>query len=95
MNKSENNNLKILIDALKYTSNIIVDLTNKLNDQENKIDKIENKINKIENLIIILKNENVESNSKINFNKNSNVNNFNSNFLKERQNLQRDKFQKM
>lgn len=53
----ENNEIKILIDALKYTSNIIVDLTNKLEiqeekikNQENKIDIIENKLNKFQKL---------------------------------------------
>jgi HD-GYP domain-containing protein (c-di-GMP phosphodiesterase class II) len=77
INKSENNDLKILIDALKYTSNIIVDLTNKLNEQENKINKIENSIN-------TLKKEYIELNSKISFNQNNNSNNFNSTLFTEK-----------
>lgn len=77
MNKTENNDLKILIDALKYTSNIIVDLTNKLNEQENKI-------NKIENLITILKKEYIELNSKISLIQNNNTNNLNSTLLVEK-----------
>jgi len=48
MGDQENNEIKILIDALKYTSNIIVDLTNKLTLQEEKITILENKINKIQ-----------------------------------------------
>lgn len=48
MGEQENNEIKILIDALKYTSNIIVDLTNKLTLQEEKISILENKINKIQ-----------------------------------------------
>lgn len=48
MGEQENNEIKILIDALKYTSNIIVDLTNKLTSQEEKITILENKINKIQ-----------------------------------------------
>lgn len=48
MGEPENNEIKILIDALKYTSNIIVDLTNKLGLQEEKITILENKINKIQ-----------------------------------------------
>jgi hypothetical protein len=52
MEDQENNEIKILIDALKYTSNIIVDLTNKLNIQEEKINIFENKLNKIQKLSI-------------------------------------------
>jgi hypothetical protein len=48
MEEQENNETKILIDALKYTSNIIVDLTNKLTLQEEKINILENKLNKIQ-----------------------------------------------
>lgn len=51
MNENDyNNEIKILIDALKYTSNIIVDLTNKLTSQEEKINNLENKILKIQKL---------------------------------------------
>jgi hypothetical protein len=50
MEDQENNEIKILIDALKYTSNIIVDLTNKLTNQEEKIGILENKLNKIQKL---------------------------------------------
>lgn len=50
MGEQENNEIKILIDALKYTSNIIVDLTNKLTLQEEKISILENKINKIQKI---------------------------------------------
>ncbi len=50
MDDQENNEIKILIDALKYTSNIIVDLTNKLTTQEEKISILENKLNKIQKL---------------------------------------------
>lgn len=48
MGESENSEIKILIDALKYTSNIIVDLTNKLTLQEEKITILENKLTKIQ-----------------------------------------------
>ena len=48
MSKLENIDTKILIDALKYTSNIIVDITNKLSEQENKINKLENATIKIQ-----------------------------------------------
>ena len=50
MEDQENNEIKILIDALKYTSNIIVDLTNKLTVQEEKINILENKLNKIQKI---------------------------------------------
>ena len=50
MGEQENNEIKILIDALKYTSNIIVDLTDKLTSQEQKIIILENKLNKIQKL---------------------------------------------
>lgn len=74
MNKSENNDFKILIDALKYTSNIIVDLTNKLNEQENKINKIENSINIIKKEYIELNSKNILTthNNTINLNTNTN-----------------------
>ena len=50
MEEPENNEIKILIDALKYTSNIIIDLTNKLTNQEEKINALENKLNKIQKI---------------------------------------------
>jgi hypothetical protein len=50
MDEQESNEIKILIDALKYTSNIIVDLTNKLTIQEEKINILENKLNKIQKM---------------------------------------------
>ena len=50
MEDQENNEIKILIDALKYTSNIIVDMTNKLTTQEEKINILENKLNKIQKI---------------------------------------------
>lgn len=50
MGENENNEIKILIDALKYTSNIIIDLTNKLEIQENKMNILENKLNKFQKL---------------------------------------------
>lgn len=50
MKETDNNEIKILIDALKYTSNIIIDLTNKLSSQEEKINLLENKINKIQKI---------------------------------------------
>ena len=48
MDEQESSEIKILIEALKYTSNIIVDLTNKLTFQEEKINILENKLNKIQ-----------------------------------------------
>jgi len=50
METQENNEIKILIDALKYTSNIIVDLTNKLTTQDEKISILENKLIRIQKL---------------------------------------------
>lgn len=50
MGEQENNEIKILIDALKYTSNIIVDLTNKLTIQEEKISQLETKLIKTQKL---------------------------------------------
>jgi hypothetical protein len=50
MGEQENNEIKILIDALKYTSNIIVDLTNKLTLQEEKISQLETKLIKTQKL---------------------------------------------
>ena len=50
MDEQESNEIKILIDALKYTSNIIVDLTNKLTIQEEKTSILENKLNKIQKM---------------------------------------------
>ena len=50
MDEQEGSEIKILIDALKYTSNIIVDLTNKLTIQEEKISILENKLNKIQKM---------------------------------------------
>lgn len=52
MGEQENNEIKILIDALKYTSNIIVDLTNKLTLQEEKISQLENKFIKIQKILV-------------------------------------------
>ena len=72
MEDQENNEIKILIDALKYTSNIIVDLTNKLNIQEEKINILENKLNKIQKLSI----ENNLKLKKIDFNEISQNNGF-------------------
>jgi hypothetical protein len=70
MNKILNNDIKILLDAFKYTSNIIVEITNKLNDFENKIKKIENNISKIANCVMELKSkinyiEKLNNNSKL------------------------------
>ena len=50
MEEQENNEIKILIDALKYTSSIIIDLTNKLTIQEEKINILENKLNKTQKM---------------------------------------------
>ena len=50
MDEQTGSEIKILIDALKYTSNIIVDLTNKLTNQEEKISILENKLNKIQKM---------------------------------------------
>lgn len=50
MDEQSSSEIKILIDALKYTSNIIVDLTNKLTNQEEKISILENKLNKIQKM---------------------------------------------
>jgi len=50
MDEQADSEIKILIDALKYTSNIIVDLTNKLTIQEEKISILENKLNKIQKM---------------------------------------------
>lgn len=47
MNINDSDEFKVLIDALKYTSNIIVNITNKLAEQDEKINKLENTINKI------------------------------------------------
>ena len=50
MDEQAGNEIKILIDALKYTSNIIVDLTNKLTIQEEKMSILESKLNKIQKM---------------------------------------------
>ena len=51
MNINDSDEFKVLIDALKYTSNIIVNITNKLSEQDEKINKLENTINKIYKII--------------------------------------------
>jgi hypothetical protein len=47
MNSNDGEDFKILIDALKYTSNIIVNITNKLSEQDEKIERLENNLNKL------------------------------------------------
>lgn len=51
MDPNDTEDLKILIDALKYTSNIIVGVTNKLTEQDEKIERLENNLNKLYKLI--------------------------------------------
>ena len=70
----QNDDFKILIDALKYTSNIIVDITNKLTEQENKINKIENAINKLHHNWIELNSKLIHTNTHVNTNTNTNTN---------------------
>lgn len=71
MSKIENIDTKILIDVLKYTSNIIIDITNKLSEQENKINKMENTLTKIQNSIdefnskIMLSNKSSQKNNNL------------------------------
>ena len=67
MSKILDNDIKILLDAFKYTSNIIVEITNKLNDYDNKIKKIENNISKIANCVMELKSK-INHIEKININ---------------------------
>lgn len=62
----ENNDLKILIDALKYTSNLIVDITDKLTEQDKKIDKLEKTIISIQNTLRTLNTIQNSNTSKIN-----------------------------
>lgn len=50
MEEQEGSEIKIIIDVLKYTSNIVVDLTDKLTCQEEKISILENKLNKIQKM---------------------------------------------
>lgn len=59
MDINDGEDLKILIDALKYTSNIIVNITNKLTEQDEKIKKIEDNLNK---LYIMLNNTSLKKN---------------------------------
>jgi len=106
MSTLENNDLKILIDALKYTSNIVVSLTDKLAEQDKKINKLENTISKIKSIIVELNlkiNEKTQK-SKINNNSdnekissfiinklsNNNINN-NNNILNDKNNILKDK----
>jgi hypothetical protein len=63
MGEQENNEIKILIDALKYTSNIIIDLTNKITTQEKKISISENKILALENKLNKIQKLTMENNS--------------------------------
>ena len=85
MGEQENNEIKILIDALKYTSNIIVDLTNKLTLQEEKINILENKLIKTQKISmennLKLKTIDIDKLNKILFSnkKNANDNNNNNN----------------
>ncbi len=44
----ENDDLKMLIDALKYTSNVIVDITEKMSEQDMRINKLENNVRRLE-----------------------------------------------
>ena len=73
MNIMENEEFKILVDALKYTSNIIVDLTTKLSEQDDKINKLEKHVIHIEKLC--RDNNDKIANSKVtNTNTNTNTN---------------------
>lgn len=62
MNTNDPEDLKILIDALKYTSNIIVNITNKLTEQDEKIERLESNINKIYKIL----GDGLNSNSNLN-----------------------------
>ena len=76
------NEYKILIDALKYTSEIIISLTEKLSNQENKIILLEKIINDHNNILI--KNDKqlieiqkyIEDNYKITNDTNKKLNNY-------------------
>lgn len=60
-----NSEIKILIDALKYTSNIIVELTNRLTFQDNKINDLNNVISDLDNKILKIQKLTMENNLKL------------------------------
>lgn len=68
---SQEQNYQVLLDALKYTSDIVVTLTEKNTINENRIGSQENKITTLENKILYL--EKVVVDHKNQFNKNNNI----------------------
>ena len=71
MSQIENCDFKIVIDALKYTSNIIVDITNKMTEQDEKILKLENNIIKIKKLCSEKNQNNIKIEKSLNFDSDS------------------------
>jgi len=94
MDEQENYEIKILIDALKYTSNIVVDLTNKLTAQEEKINILENKLNKIQKMSMEnnLKLKTIDY-DKLNILLKSQDKYINVNFNKKKKNIYNDKLE--